>query len=301
MASTTTGLSNVMSTYYDKLFLDRAKAEIKFDFGADTKTIAPNMGKTVIFNRFTPLALATTPLTEGSSPTAVDMTSTQVSATLQEYGNSVAVSTLFKMTSLDEGLAEHVDVMGTNAGETIDKLINTELSANATAQLAAAALSSIAATDVLSGAMIRKAVRTLKTNKAQKFDGGVFRGIVQPATAYDLMVNSEWLDANRYTTSEAIKNGVIGKIAGVEFVESNNSSTESSTVTVYHNFIFGKHAYAQVSLAGQAGPRIIVKTPGANTTSDPLDMFSTVGWKAVFATKVLNSNWVINCKTGATA
>ena len=299
--TSTTGLSNVMSIYYDKLFLDRAKAELRFDFGADTKTIQPNSGKTVVFNRFTPLALATTPLSEGTNPTAVDMTSTQVSATLAEYGNSVSVSTLFKLTSLDENLAEHVDVMGTNAGETVDKLINNELSANATAQLAAASLTAIAATDVLSGALIRKAVRTLKTNKAQKFDGGVFRGIAQPATAYDLMVNTEWLDANRYTTSDAIKNGVIGKIAGVEFVESNNSSTESSTVTVYHNFVFGRHAYAQVSLAGQAGPRIIVKTPGANDTNNPLDMFSTVGWKVLFATKVLNANWIINIKTGATA
>ncbi len=299
--TSTTGLSNVMSIYYDKLFLDRAKAELRFDFGADTKTVPSNSGKTIVFNRFTPLALATTPLTEGTNPTAVDMTSTQVSATLAEYGNSVAVSTLFKLTSLDENLAEHVDVMGTNAGETVDKLINNELSANATAQLAAAALSSIAATDVLSGAMIRKAVRTLKDNKAQKFDGGVFRGIAQPHTSYDLMANSEWLDANRYTTSDAIKNGVIGKIAGVEFVESNNSSTEASTVTVYHNFVFGKHAYAQVSLAGQTGPRIIVKTPGAGDTSNPLDMFSTIGWKVLFATKVLNANWIVNIKCGATA
>ena len=43
-----------------------------------------------------------------------------------------------------------------------------------------------------------------------------------------------------------------------------------------------------------------MKNPGANSTDNPLDQYSTVGWKMPFAAKTLNSNWLINLKTGAT-
>ena len=127
MASTT-GLSNLMSTYYDKVFLERAKATLRHDFGATLKRHSPNMGKSIIFNRLTPLALITSALTEATNPSAVDMTATQVTATLAEYGNFTTVGSLFKMTSIDEDLAEHVSVHGQNAGESIDNLIRLELS-----------------------------------------------------------------------------------------------------------------------------------------------------------------------------
>lgn len=303
MASTTSGLTALMQTFYDKVFLERAKMELRHDFGAQRKGLKANNGKTVYFTRFTPLAVATTALTEATNPTAASMTAANVSAVLAEYGNFVTVSSLFAMTSIDEDLKEHADVMGQNAGETIDTLIRTALAAGATAQLAGGntLLTAVAATDVLSGAEIRKAVRTLKSNKAQKFEGGLFRGIIQPYTAYDLMGNSEWLDAHRYTNADAIARGVVGKLHGVEFVESNNGYTQSSTVTVYSNFIFGKNAYGVVNLDSFSAPKVYVKNPGSGSTDNPLDLFSTIGWKMPFVATVLNSNWIIDVQCGATA
>lgn len=304
MASLTTTLTNLMATYYDKVFLDRAKAELVHAVGAQEKSVPRNGGKTITWNRFSPLAVVTTPIVESDFvPTAVDMTTTTVTAVLAEYGNYTKVSKLFELTSLDEDLKEHVEVHGQNAGESLDALVREALFADATVQFAGgkSALSDIAATDVLSGAEIRKAVRTLKANKAQRFDNGYFRGVIQPHTAYDLMGNSEWQSAYQYTDAEAIRRGAVGKLHGVEFFETNQGKTENSTVTVYSNFIFGKNAYGTVKLEGQPGYRIYVKMPGSTSTDNPLDTFSTVGWKALFATKVLNSAWVVNIKTGATA
>ena len=122
MASTTSGLSGLMSTFYDKVFLERAKAELRHDFGATSKRAAMNQGKSIIFNRLTPLALVTTALTEATNPAEVAMTTTQVTATLAEYGTYTTIGTLFKMTSIDEDLKEHVEVHGQNAGESIDAL-----------------------------------------------------------------------------------------------------------------------------------------------------------------------------------
>lgn len=304
MASLTTSstLSGVMQIFYDRVFLDRAEMELRYDFGAQKKTMPKNSGKTVYFNRFSPLAVATTSLTENTNPSGVDMSSTVVSATIAEYGNYTRVSSLFEMTSLDEGLKEHVEVMSQNAGETLDTLIAAELSGGSTAQIVSGkALTAVAATDTLTGAEIRKAVRTLKKNKAKTFEDGLFRAIIPTSAAYDLRGNSEWLNANTYVNVDLYKNGQLGVLHGVKFAETNNEVTVSSTVTVYETYVFGKNAYGMLNLAGQPEKRIIVKTPGASDTSNPLDMYSTIGWKSYFVAKVLNSAWIIKIQTGATA
>lgn len=316
MASAAASLITPSQVYYDKVFLDRAKIELRHDFGAQVKNVPMNSGQVVRFTRFTPLALITSALSEATNPAETAMTATNVSATLVDYGAVTNVSSLFSMTQIDEGLKEHVEIHGQNAGESIDRLIRQELASGATSQIATGATlaSDIMTTDVFSGVEIRKAVRTLKKNKAQKFENGMYRGIIGPDTAYDLFGDSEWLDAHRYTTSDAIERGVIGKLHGVEFVETNNqhkdvsaglsgspvTATSAGVVAVFSNFIFGKNAYGVINLASITAPKVIVKNPGPNDTSNPLNMFSTVGWKMPFAVKTLNSNWIINVKTGAT-
>ena len=305
------GLTNTMQIFYDRVFLERAKTELRHDFGAQVKSIPMNSGKTVYFTRFTPLALATTALSEATNPSAVDMTASTVSAVLADYGSYTTVGSLYSMTSIEDGLREHIEIHGQNAGETIDRLIRTELASGATTLLpaACAALTNIHTTDVLTGLEIRRAVRTLKNNKAPKFENGMYRGIVGPYTAMDLMGNSEWLDAHRYTDADAIKRGVIGKLHGVEFVETNDqhyvlsagfSTSATNVANVYSNFIFGKEAYGIINLGSIRAPKIFVKNPGPNSTDNPVDMFSTIGWKMPFVAKTLNANWLINLKTGAT-
>lgn len=314
--STSTSLITPAQVFYDKVFLDRAKIELRHDFGAQLRSVPMNSGTVVRFTRFSPLALVTAALSEATNPTEVAMTATNVSATIAEYGNVTQVGSLFSMTQIDVGLEEHVEVHGQNAGESIDRLIRQELFSGATAQIVSGATlaTDIMTSDVFSGVEIRKAVRTLKKNKAQKFENGYYRGIIGPDTAYDLFGDSEWLDAHRYTTSDALERGVVGKLHGVEFVETNNqhidtsaglsgspvTATSAGVVAVYSNFIFGKNAYGIINLGSITTPSVIVKNPGPNDTSNPLNMFSTVGWKMPFAVKTLNSDWIINVKTGAT-
>jgi N4-gp56 family major capsid protein len=310
----------VLSIFYDRVFLDRAKLMLSYDFGAQKKTIPANSGTTVRWNRFTPLAVATTALTDGStSPSAVDMTTTQVSAVLAHYGNFTPVSDLFNLTSLDVNLKEHSEVHGQNAGETLDTLIRNELGGTSSISIGSATTTfaaggatttgGILSTHVLDGASIRKAVRVLKVNKAQRFEDGFYRGVIDVNQAYDLFGNTEWLNSiSIYTNPEQLQKGIVGKLHGVQFVETNNGLSWSNAgggfspaVTIYSCYVFGKNAYGTVSLEGQGGPRIIVKTPGPSDTSNPLDIFSTVGWKALFAVKVLNATWIVRIFSAATA
>src|SRR4029077_10167205 len=133
--------------------------------------------------------------------------------------------------------------------------------------------------NILGGADIRRAVRILKVNKAQRFDNGYFRGIIDVNQSYDLFGNTEWLNSiSIYTDPTQLKAGIIGKLHGVEFVESNNGASGTSGslgVLVYDTYVFGKNAYGTVSLDNQPGNRIYVKTPGPQDTSNPLDIYST--------------------------
>lgn len=76
MASSTTTLSNLMSIFYSKEFLARIELDTRYDWLATKKTMPLNSGKTIYFNRFSRLAVQTTPLTECTNPAGLDMSTT---------------------------------------------------------------------------------------------------------------------------------------------------------------------------------------------------------------------------------
>ena len=116
MANNTTTLSNEVAVYYERRFLERARAMLVHQEGGQLRALEGNAGKQVIFNRFSPLALATSSLTEGINPTSVNLTDTQVTVTLAEYGNSVNVTRLLGTVDIDDRDKEKIDVVAQNMG-----------------------------------------------------------------------------------------------------------------------------------------------------------------------------------------
>jgi N4-gp56 family major capsid protein len=296
--SSVTGGAGAIAIFYDKKFLERAKLMLRYDVGAQKKDVAPNNGKTVYFTRFSPLAISTTGITDEVSATAVDMTGTTVSATALTHAYYTKVSALYNLTSIDVGLAEHIDVHGTAAGEIFDTIIAEELDGGGTSQVVNnAAVSAVATSDIIDGSEIRKSVRTLKVNKAMKFEDGYMKAIIPVSVVADLRGDSEWLDAYRYTNATNIQNGEAGTLHGVRFFETNNeviaADAGAGNVDNYETFIFGKEAYGVLDIGGKMAPKVSVKTPGPNSTDNPADLFSTVGFSFYTAAKVLNSSWLI--------
>lgn len=296
-----------MQTYYDRVFLERAEMEQKYNFLTVQKTVPANSGKVVNFTRQTAFTPKTAALTEGTTPTGTNFSSSTVSATLAEYGDTDQISSLFELTSIDKGLKEKVETAGQYAGESMDTVLRNALFSGATAQLAGAKslLTAVNTTDTLSVTELRKAVLTLKTNKAIKWGGGLFRAVISSHGIYNLQgdtATGNWTNVNIYNTgenAELVKKGVIGVIAGIAVVESNNEYSQASTTTVYSNFVAGKGAAGEVDIAGKGNSRIIYKRPGPNDTSNPLDMFSTLSWKVdSYAAKVLNADWLIDVQCG---
>jgi N4-gp56 family major capsid protein len=302
-AQVTTGLTQEMSTLYEKVFLARAEYEYVHKEGAQLRSQPKNEGASVKFTRHTPLATVTTALTEGTNPAEVNLTATTVSATLAEYGTTVKISRFLSLTSIDANNKEKIEVVGQNMGETLDELVRNELFTGATVQFAGAkaALTDLSASNTLSAAELRKAVRTLKNNKARKYQGRAsWVGKIGPYTEYDLMGDSTWVNAHTYQDTVDLYNGEIGMLYGIRFLSSPNQKSESSTTTVYSNFIHGSDAFGCTDLEGDKPQLYII--PNTNIDSgNTAGRFSTVAWAAAFVTKTLNANWLINVKTGATA
>lgn len=302
-AQVTTGLTQEMSTYYEKVFLARAEYEYVHKEGGQMRSQPKNEGKVVNFTRHTPLATATTALTEGTNPAEVALTATTVAATLAEYGTTVKISRFLSLTSIDANNKEKIEVVGQNMGETLDELTRNELFTGATVQLAGskAALTDVAASNTISAAELRKAIRTLENNKARRIQGRAsWIGKVGPYTKYDLMGDSTWVNAATYSNVDNLYKGEIGELYGIRFLSSPNQKTESSTVTVYSNFVHGSDAFGCIDLEGDKPQLFII--PHTNIDSgNTAGRFSTVAWAATYVTKTLNANWLVNIKSGATA
>lgn len=306
MSAQTTGtLTQEMSTYYEKVFLARAEYEYIFNQGAQMRDMPANEGKTVYFTRHTPLATATTALTEGTNPTEVNLTAVTVQATLAEYGNSVRISKFLSLTSIDANNKEKIEVVGQNMGETLDELTRNELFTGATVQFAnqRASLATITATDVLTVNEVRRAVRTLKKNKARRYQDPVapWLGKIGPDTSYDLTSDTTFINADIYDNgAEKLYNGELGKILGVRLLESPNQKSEASTVTVFSNFFHGSDAFGCINLTGD-GPQLYIIPHTQIDSGNPAGRFSLVSWAANYVCKTLNSSWIVNVKTGASA
>lgn len=304
MATSTTGvLSGELLLFLEKRFLLRSKNAIVFGEGAQKQSIPANSGKTVTFNRYAPLAIANTALTESVNPAGVAPNGTQVVATLAQYGNVLPVSDLLFVTSIDREAKEKTDLAAQNMAETIDQLIRDELFNGATIQYAnnRAGLSSIVAGDVLTSTEVRRARRTLRKNNALPYDDGNYVAKVGPDTSYDIMNDSVWVNAHTYKDGSELYNGEIGRLFGFRFIEATaNQKNESSTVTVYSNFFHGQQAFGTVDLDSLPNG-LIIKQGGDQDTSNPLSLFITIAWKAAFAAKTLNSSWLLNVKTAASA
>ena len=301
--STTSSLPGELIKYLEKRFLLRSRNAIVFGEGGKTQTLPVNSGTTITFNRYSQMAVATTALSEGIPPGNSLPTGTQITAQIAQYGGVLPVTDLLFVTSIDREAKEKTDLAAQWMSETLDTLNRNELWNGATVQFGggAAALSAITSTNVLTTTEIRKARTTLRKNNAIPYDDGCFLAKTGPDTAFDLVDDSVWLAVSEYGDSAKgqIFNQELGKIFQVRFLEATaNQYYESSTVTVYSTFVHGQEAFGIVDLDSLPNG-LIIKQSGDQDTSNPLSQFMTIGWKAAYAVKTLNSSWLVAIKTAA--
>ena len=222
-------LSPEMKTYYDMRLLDYAQAALVHDQFGQKRPIPKNGGKTIEFRSFTPLAKATTPLTEGVTPNGNQLDVKAITATVSQYGDFSVQSDVLELTALDNTILEATKLLGRQAGLTLDTITRNVLVAGTTV-LYAPKVSGGSETEVTSRAgldttalltvdLVEQVVAELRAQNAPTINGD-YIGIIHPYTAYDLMRDPDWRDPHKYVDTTELYEGEIGKIAGVRFVQS---------------------------------------------------------------------------------
>ncbi|MGN7457888.1 N4-gp56 family major capsid protein [Paenibacillus pasadenensis] len=297
-------------TYYQDAMLERLTPELQYAKFGEKKNIPKNKGATTQFRRLNSLAVSTTALTEGVTPDGVDLNITQITATVQEYGAWTKLSNFIMMTGYDPMMTETSELMGENAGESIDTIYRDVLAAGSNVVYAngKSARNTLLATDKISAMDILRVRRTMKRNKVKKVklpSGGMgWLAFIHTDVATDLMTTQEWKDQNTYVNTKNREEGILGTMYGIYFLEVDNgvkfAGAGSGGADVFGTIFVGRAAYAGPDIEGSSKPDIIVHPPGSGGVSDPLNQFATCAWKCAFTVVRLNELCIVRYESGAT-
>lgn len=288
-------LTPEMKTFYDMTLLDEAGPALVHDQFGQKRPIPKNGGKTIEFRKFSPLAKATTAITEGVTPDGGKLDVTAVTATVAQYGYYIVQSDVLELTALDNTILEATKLLGRQAGRTLDTITRDVLVAgtNVTycpkigangAETEVTSRANLDATAQLTVDVVQQVVAKLRAKNAPTINGD-YVAIIHPYVAYDLMRDPEWIDAHKYAQPDNIYAGEIGKIAGVRFVQTTEAKIWTgsgcpSGLAVFASLFMGDGAFGVTEVTG-GGLQTIVKQKGSAGTADPLDQRSSVGWKAI--------------------
>lgn len=173
--------------------------------------------------------------------------------------------------------------------------------------------------------ILRQLALKLKVKNALKFEDGYYKAIIHPDKVHELRSSSAFIDLHKYTESgeglfqkgnmrSGTERGLVGVMESFKFYESTETpvfstsgvfgGTANGTRTqpsawgggrFYFTFFFGRNSYGVTDFDG--GVRTFIKIPGPQSTDNPLDMFSTVGYRCIMAAKVLHASaclWLIS-------
>jgi len=300
MADAFTGSSalDFSKAAYDRMAYFALRPELYFDAAADIQPTHQSMpGASVAFTIVNDLPIQAAALTETTDVSTVALSDSQVTLTLAEYGNAVLTTAKLRGTSYVDIDPIVANVVGYNAGVSIDTIARAALDQGTNVQyasgLGATTLQSaittragVTASSTLSSLDIRVARARLRSQNVPTF-GGMYVGYIHPDLVADLQGESisgsnvqGWRAPHVYAQPGEIWTGELGAYEGVRWIETPRApvfqGAGASSTNVYGTMILGRQALAKTysTLDGNgAFPHVV---PGPIT--DRLRRFVPLGW-----------------------
>lgn len=306
-------LTAEQAEYYQKVMLKRLTPELFFAKYGVKKPIPKRAGDLTSFRRLNSLNVDTTALTEGVTPDNVALNITKITAQVKQYGRWVQGTDWIDLTALDPIVQETSELLGENAGETIDTVIRDIVAAGTNVVYANSktARNTIAATDKITRKDMLRVRRTLKRAKAKPISvagyGKGYLAFIHTDVATDLMQDPDWIKLNVDGSNggKNMEDGVLGKMDGIIYMEADNApkfaGDGATGADVYGVLVIGDSAYGIPEIDGSSKPDIIVKGVGSGGTNDPLDQKWTAAWKSAFIAVRLNELCIVRFECGASA
>lgn len=307
--TTSAGLSAEIKEFYDRTLLERALPNLVFVKYGQKRPIPKGNGKTIEFRKFNSLKPATTPLTEGTPPTAKDLSVSSIKATVAQYGDVVSVTDVLETTAYDPIITETVELEGEQAGETLDRVARDVLlkTTNVYNVGGGVDVDDIASTDKLTADEVLKIRTIMKRNNIKPFQDGYYLMFCSPEQIADVMRDELWQSVNSYNhNGKNIEDGEVGRIHGFKFIDTSlvepTENKASTPVNIYSGLAVGKNAYGIVDIENGSKPKSIIKIARDDDSdrSDPLNQISTIGWKALFTAVILDALGCMRVNSAAT-
>ena len=270
-----------------------------------------SLTKTISFRQWANLPLATTPLTEGVNPTQSNPTQSSVSATLSQYGAYSTVTDVAQLFYDRNLLSDIANNFAIQAATTIDTIVYNVVASGTNIIYGDGSVSTkgtITSTMTLTTGNITRMIRFLERNNVNKFSSDnplvskMYMLVIHPDQAADVRQDPGFQNAALYSSPNPTQpnrsdlfNGELGCWEGARIITTTiNSPTANGAgnINVYPAIMFGDNYYAVPEISSV---QTYIKEPTSSDTSNPLNLYSTVGWKILFTALILdNIRGIIN-------
>lgn len=310
--------------------LERAQPQLCMARFAVLTNVPKGKTKVVKWARYGRLAASTTPLAEGVTPSGSTILRTDVTGTLEQYGQWVGLTDVIMDTHEDPVLSEYSESMGETAGQSQELIVYNAIKAGTNVNYANGTTRG-GITAVLSATQTRKAIRSLKQQDAKPLttmlaasDGVGTTPIppcyvcyVHPNVEMDLQNTSNFATGytrvQNYGTFKPLSDAEIGSFENIRFMASTlyspfanaggalGSNLGGSATDVYASIVVGKNAYGTVNLSGGSGGLSPIVFNPKVSDSDKLGQRGHVGYKMWALAVILNDAFMIRMEHAVTA
>lgn len=285
MANAYTGtgqLTGVIKTAYDRYIEFALRSQPLLRGIADRRPVQQAFpGTSVVFQNYTDLAVATGTLTENVDPDSVALSdTTNVTVTLNEYGNAVLETRKVAELALSDVDPAIANIVAYNMADSLDTVVQTTLRGGTNVRYAGGKSSTgtITGTDSIVGADLRFTTTKLRGNNAIPRYNTLYGTYMHPDVSYDIKAESgsgAFEDIRKYQelTIGNLLHSVAGIVHGTYVVESPRmyQATDGATSTrVFRTLVVGQQALAE---AVAIEPGIVI-----GPVTDKLMRARPVGW-----------------------
>jgi N4-gp56 family major capsid protein len=325
---TYSGLNPRTQLYAYEQFLERAQPYLCIEKFMSSKPVPTNSSKTISLRRYESLPNALKVIVEGITPAPSDLTFTDYSATLVQYGDHAIISDVVEMTHEDDVFGETVGLMGEQAAQMMEKMRWGIMTGGSNVQYATSG-GRTAVVDIIGDSLMTKVLRTLKRYDARYLTKALaaspnyatapidraYIAIGHVDLENDIRGLTNFLPREKYTSMTPF-DGEIGSWRNIRFIlgtiyspfadaggatgaGTTRVSTSGSKCDVYPLMVFGKDFFSGVCLKGKAAVQVNGKKAEI-TESDPFAQRNVVSWKTMQTALITNDFWGVRVEAAAT-
>lgn len=316
-----------------KRLLKRGQFDLVIERYGQMRPMPEGKSKVVKFRRYESLPRASAPLSEGIPPAGRNLVFTDVTATLEQYGDIVWLTDAVKLFHEDPVFQDTWDNCGQQAAETIEEIRWAVAKSGTNIFYAdeAGSRSEVASPPLRSD--FRRIYRSFRRNKARTISKIVSPSMLvstEPVSPAYFVLGSTDLDADirniegfvpveNYSQSKGMM-GEIGKVdqfrfvltalfepwsavgaSGTTFLSGGAKVSVAAAADVYPMVIFAENAFGLIPLKGEQSVEVAMVNPGKKTVANPLGQKGFVSWVTWQTSCILNHLWLGRLETCATA